>query len=98
MINLRSLKSIGEKSADDSLQFVVNYILNKIQRDKSEFSRYNYEEDWIEFDRYIGKLEEENRKKDFLNLRKVIIDNSEGEYLSNDTSFEKTLLRHLSST
>lgn len=98
MINLRSLKSIGEKSADDSLQFVVNYILNKIQRDKSEFSRYNYEEDWIEFDRYIRKLEEENRKKDFLNLRKVIIDNSEGEYLSNDTSFEKTLLRHLSST
>ena len=61
MINLRRLQSIGEKSSDEGLRRVVDYILAKIQRDKTEFSRYNYDEDWIEFDHYLSQLPRHNR-------------------------------------
>lgn len=96
MINLRNLKHIRERSSDGNLQFVVDYILNKIQRDKSEFSRYRYEEDWVELDQYLGTIERKKDNADFLSLRELINDNKEDDYSSNDTSFERTLLRHLS--
>ena len=92
MINLQRLRNIGEQSSDEGLRGVVEYILAKIQRDKSEFSRYNYEEDWVDFDQYINKMP--RSKRGLRALRDLIYESRDEEYV-NDSSFERTLLQRL---
>ncbi len=96
MINLQRLEYIKEHNASDSLMFVVDYILQKIQRDRSEFSRYSYDEDWSELDNYISKMQHKKSPKELETIKKMLTDISDSEEeIIEDNSFEKTLLRHL---
>ena len=99
MINLQRLEYIKEHNASASLRFVVDYILQKIQRDRSEFSRYSYDEDWTELDKYIRKIKGRRIAKEMDSIKNLLNDISESdEELVEDNSFEKTLMRHLNTT
>lgn len=93
MLNLQRLKYLKETNANDSLQFVADYILNKLQRDKSEFSNYVQEDDWSEFEQYLQSLDTIKRPRDIRLIKKVIREISDNEgNLPSDYDFEKSLL------
>jgi hypothetical protein len=93
MLNLQRLKYLKETNANDSLQFVADYILNKLQRDKSEFSNYVQEDDWTEFEQYLQSLDSIKRPRDIRLIKKVIREISDNEgNLPSDYDFEKSLL------
>jgi hypothetical protein len=96
MLNLRRLKYLKEHNANDSLQFVAQYILNKIQRDKSEFSRYAYDEDWSELEQYLHQIEENKRPKDLKIIKRMLHEISEEDNnISSEIDFEKSLLNRV---
>ena len=78
MINLQRLNYLKESNSNDSIQFVAKYILSKIQRDKSEFSNYANEEDWLELDQFLNSIDIKKRSK----MRSPI-------FLFNISKFEK---------
>lgn len=96
MINLQRLNYLKEKSRNESLQFVAQYILAKIQRDKSEFSNYSNEEDWMELDQFLKSIDIKKRSKDYQLLKEMVLEISdpEGESLE-DENFERALIQHL---
>jgi hypothetical protein len=99
MINLQRLKNINQDHTNDGLRFVVDYILNKIQRDKSEFSRYSYEEDWSELDQYINTIRKRKSSRELATIKQIATDLSESDdELIEGNSFEKTLIRHLNTS
>ncbi len=96
MINLQRLNYIKDHNVNDSLSFVADYILQKIQRDKSEFSRYSYDEDWLDLDRFLSKIRRRKSSQEFETIKNMvtdIIDNDDEFIIEN--SFEKTLIQHL---
>ncbi len=96
MINLRRLKYLEESTSNDSLQFVAQYILSKIQRDKSEFSSYSNEDDWTELDQFLKKIDLNKRSKDFKLLKEMVLEISDSKDNDfEDEDFEKTLIHHL---
>lgn len=96
MINLQRLKYLKEHNPNDSLQFVAQYILGKIQRDMSEFSSYSNEEDWTELDQYLSSLDFNKRSKDYKLLKDMLMEVSDQESENpDDYNFEKALLKHL---
>ena len=96
MINLQRLKYLKENNANDSIQFVAQYILEKLQRDKSEFSRYSYDDDWSELDHYIHSLNRTKRPRDLKILREMALEISDTEnVIIKENNFEKTLRKHL---
>lgn len=96
MLNLQRLKYVKEHDANDSLQFVADYILNKLQRDKSEFSRYAYDEDWSELEQYLHGIENRKRTSDLKLINSMLreISDNEGHSLI-ESNFEKSLKRRL---
>ena len=96
MLNLQRLKYLKETNANDSLQFVAEYILNKLQRDKSEFSSYVQEDDWSEFEQYLQNLDNVKRPRDIRLIKKVLKEISDNEgNMPSDYDFEKSLLGRL---
>lgn len=96
MINLQRLRYLKEHTANDSLQFVARYILRKIQRDRSEFSRYRYAEDWSELDLYLHNLDKNRRPRDLKVIHEMLNDISDsGMEEHEDHDFEKALIQHL---
>ena len=96
MINLQRLTYLKEHNANDSLQFVAKYILRKLQRDRSEFSRYRYAEDWSELDLYLHNLDKNRRPRDLKVIHEMLNDISEiGSEGYENNDFEKALIQHL---
>jgi hypothetical protein len=96
MLNLHRLKYLKEHNPNDSLQYVADFILSKIQRDKSEFSNYTNDEDWSEFEQFMHKLNTSKQPRDLRLIRKMLreISDNEGDTQSNG-DFEKSLIRRL---
>lgn len=96
MLNLQRLKYVKEHNANDSLKFVADYLLNKLQRDKSEFSRYAYDEDWSELEQYLHNIENRKRLKDLKLINSMLREVSDDEnYNQAESNFEKSLFRRL---
>jgi len=96
MINLQRLNYLKESNSNDSIQFVAKYILSKIQRDKSEFSNYANEEDWLELDQFLNSIDIKKRSKEFKLLKEMVLEISDSENNDlDDENFEKTLIQHL---
>jgi len=96
MLNLQRLKYLKEHNPNDSLQYVADFILSKIQRDRSEFSSYTNDEDWSEFEQFMQNLNRSKQPRDLKLIQKMlreISDNEEDTTLSGD--FERSLLRRL---
>ena len=96
MLNLHRLKYLKEHNPNDSLQYVADYILSKIQRDKSEFSNYTFDEDWSEFEQFMHNLNSSKHPRDLKLIRKMlreISDNEEDTTMSSD--FERSLIKRL---
>lgn len=96
MLNLRRLKYLKEHNANTSLQFVAQYILNKLQRDKSEFSRYAYDDDWSELEQYMHHIDKSKRPRDLKLIKKVLREISDSDRFNpSENDFEKSLLKRL---
>ena len=98
MIDIRRLKYIKNHNENEVLRFVADYILQKTQRDYTEFYQYQKPSDWKELDTYLYDVENGSNPKDIEAARKLI-----GEVVdvydieTEDVSFEKELLNHWNS-
>lgn len=95
MIDIRRLKHIKSHNENEVLRFVADYILQKTQRDYTEFFRYQNSSDWKDLDAYLYDVEQGTNPKDIEAARKLITEVVDiydiGEA---DLSFEKELLNH----
>lgn len=96
MLNLHRLKYLKENNPNDSLQYVADFILSKIQRDKSEFSNYTNDEDWSEFEQFMIKLNSSKQPRDLKLIRRMLreISDNEGDTTLN-SDFERSLISRL---
>lgn len=96
MLNLQRLKYLKDTNANDSLKFVADYILNKLQRDKSEFSNYTREDDWSEFEQYLHNIDTTKRPRELRLIKKMLREISDNEgNMPSESDFEKSLLNRL---
>lgn len=96
MLNLQRLKYLKETNSNDSLQFVADYILNKLQRDKSEFSNYTREDDWSEFEQYLLSIDTIKRPQELRLIKKMLLEISDNEgNKPSESDFEKSLINRL---
>ena len=97
MIDIRRLKNIRNHNENEVLRFVADYILQKTQRDYTEFFRYQKSSDWKELDNYLYKVENGSNSNDIEAARKLIGEVVDTYDLGEDNiSFEKELLNHWS--
>ena len=79
MLNLHRLKYLKEHNPNDSLQYVADFILSKIQRDSSEFSSYTNDQDWSEFEQFMQNLNRSKQPRDLKLIQKVLHEISDNE-------------------
>ena len=95
MFNLKRLQYLKDNNKNVSLQFVAQYILQKTQRDKSEFSSYYQDEDWSELDQYLHSLDNVKKRNDLKVIKELLKDISESDNEAIENGFEDSLYRHL---
>jgi hypothetical protein len=97
MLNLHRLKYLKEHNPNDSLQYVADFILDKLQRDKSEFSSYTQDDDWSEFEQYLHNLDTLKHRNDIRLIQKMLQEISDNEgNMPSESDFEKSLIARLS--
>ena len=95
MIDIRRLKNIRNHNENEVLRFVADYILQKTQRDYTEFFNYRNKDDWKELDAYLYNVEKGKNPKDIEAARKLIGEVVDNYDIGEDVlSFEKELLSH----